>query len=157
MLTIWGCPAKKYKQKSNKFDKIMKQSQSLPIDLIAYLFTGNIIDLFPQVSIFFKQVWLSPLKIRFIYGHLDSNFIFFIISDKPELVQLTDLIHWHFHEEKQKARHSAIICFFFLSIYSSSNSSLINTELYSYFARSFGYKFVIPLVVLHRGAHCVWI
>ena len=34
----------------------MKQSQSLPIDLIAYLFTGNIIDLFPQVSIFFKQV-----------------------------------------------------------------------------------------------------
>lgn len=34
----------------------MKQSQSLQIDLIAYLFTGNIIDLFPQVSNFFKQV-----------------------------------------------------------------------------------------------------
>lgn len=48
MLTVWGCPAKKYKQKSNKFDKIMKQSrESLQIDLIAYLFIGNIIDIFP--------------------------------------------------------------------------------------------------------------
>ena len=33
MLTIWGCSEKKYKQNSNKFDKIMKQSQGLEIDL----------------------------------------------------------------------------------------------------------------------------
>lgn len=43
--------AKEYTEKQ-MFDTIMKQFKSLQTDIIAFLFTRNVIDLFPQGSIF---------------------------------------------------------------------------------------------------------
>lgn len=50
-LIMKRCLQKDYTQKQ-MFDRITKQFKSLQTDVIAFLFTRNIIDLFPQGSIF---------------------------------------------------------------------------------------------------------